>query len=81
MNRRLGLVSMVIGMLPAGAKAILGVDPSLNFQEINSDLVEVMIDGGVPQHFRTGGGRLGHERRENKPANDCVFHSRRMASN
>jgi hypothetical protein len=84
MSHRLGFLSVVRDILPAGAKAILGVDPLLNLQEINSDLVEVMIDGGVPQHFRNGcmsGGGLRNQRCEKKRANDCIFHSRIMASN
>jgi hypothetical protein len=54
MSHGLGFLSMVSDILPAGAKAILGVDPPLKLQEINSDLVEVMIDGGVLQHFPNG---------------------------
>jgi hypothetical protein len=82
MSRRPGFLRMVSDILPAGAKAILGVDSPLNLQKINSDLVEVMIEGGVPQHFRRiGDGGLRHERGEKKHANNCIFHSRIVASN
>jgi hypothetical protein len=77
------LVSVISDILAAGAKTILRVDPPLNLQEINLDPVEVMIDGGVPQHLPNGrmrGGGLRHQRWEKKQAKCCIFHSGIVAS-
>ena len=68
----------------AGAGVLLAVDLPLKLPAINPDLVEVMIDGGVPQHFPDGcmsGGGLRHQRCKKKRANNCIFHWRIIASN
>jgi hypothetical protein len=82
---RLGCLCMVRRDPVQGPCVILLVDLPLNFQEIDSDLFEVVISRSIAQHLtddRMGSGRAGDRRCENEEnqAEDSSFHSVTLGS-